>query len=94
MLECIKFGDCKIKKIQTKYEWFVSVCHIGIVLGMGSDTIKGIVRQHLPPQYKFSRKKKILMTLMMVLNYLLQYLVHAGSYYVQHILIDMKLFSC
>ena len=59
MLECIKFGDCKIKTIQTKYEWFVSVCHIGIVLGMGSDTIKGIVRQHLPPQYKFSRKKNI-----------------------------------
>ena len=48
MLECIKFGDCKIKTIQIEDEWFVSVRHIGIALGVGSNTLKGIVRHHLP----------------------------------------------
>ena len=57
MLECIKFGDCKIKTIQIVDEWFVSVCHIGIALVVSSDTLKGIVRHHLPLQYKFSRKE-------------------------------------
>ena len=57
MLVCIKFGDCKIKTIQIEDEWFVSVCHIGIALGVGSDTLKGIVLHHLPQQYKFSRKE-------------------------------------
>ena len=57
MLECIKFGDCKIKAIQIEDEWFVSVCHIGIALAVSSDTLKGIVRHHLPRQYKFSRKE-------------------------------------
>ena len=57
MLECIKFEDCKIKAIQIEDEWFVSVRHIGIALGVGSDTLKGIVRHHLPQQYKFSRKE-------------------------------------
>ena len=52
MLECIKFGGCKIKTIQIKDEWFVSVRHIGIALGVSSDTLKGIVRHQLPPQYK------------------------------------------
>ena len=33
----------------------MSVHHIGISLGVGPDTLKGIVRYHLPPQYKFSR---------------------------------------
>ena len=42
--------------MQIEDEWFVSVCHIGIALGVSSDTLKGI------------------------LNYLLQYLVPAGSY--------------
>ena len=55
MLECIKFGDFKINTIQIEDEWFVSVHHIGISLGVGPDTLKGIVRYHLPPQYKFSR---------------------------------------
>ena len=55
MLECIKFGDCKIKTIQIEDEWFVCARHIGI--GVGPDTLKGIVRHHLPPQYKFSRKE-------------------------------------
>ena len=31
--------------------------HIGIALGVSSDTLKGIVRHHLPQQYKFSRKE-------------------------------------
>ena len=31
--------------------------HIGIVLGVSSDTLKGIVLHHLPQQYKFSRKE-------------------------------------
>ena len=57
MLECIKFGDCKIKTIQMEYEWFVSLRHIDIALGVGPDTLKGIVRHHLPQQYKFSRKE-------------------------------------
>ena len=47
MLECITFGDCKIKAIQIEDEWFVSVRHIGIALSVG----------HLPQQYKFSRKE-------------------------------------
>ena len=59
MLECIKFGDCKIKTTQIEDEWFVSVHHIGIALGVGCDTLKGIVRDHLPQQYKFSRKINI-----------------------------------
>ena len=57
MLECIKFGDCKIKKIQIEDEWFVSVRHIGTALGVDSGTLRGIVRNHLPQQYKFSRKE-------------------------------------
>ena len=57
MLQCIKFGDCKIKTILIEDEWFVSVRHIGIALGVSSVTLKGIVRNHLPQQYKFSRKK-------------------------------------
>ena len=39
----------------------------------------------------FQEKKSILTTLTMALNYSLQYLVPAGSYQVQHILIDMTL---
>ena len=31
--------------------------HIRIALGVGPDTLKGVVRHHLPPQYKFSRKE-------------------------------------
>ena len=57
MLECIKFGDCKTKAIQIEGEWFVSVRHIGIALGVGSDTLKGIARHHLAQQHKFSRKE-------------------------------------
>ena len=56
MLECIKFGDCKIKTMQIEDEWFVSVRHTGIALGVNADTLKGVVRHHLPQQYKFSRK--------------------------------------
>ena len=57
MLECIKFGDCKIKTIKIEGEWLVSVRHIGIALGVGSDTLKGIVRYHLPTLDKFSIKE-------------------------------------
>ena len=53
VLECIKFGDCKIKTIQIEDKWFVSVHHIGIALDVSSDTLKSIVRYHLPQQYKF-----------------------------------------
>ena len=51
MLKCIKFGDFKRKRIQIEDEWFVSVYHIGTASGLGPDTLKGIVRHHLPPQY-------------------------------------------
>ena len=57
MLECIKFGDCKIKTIQIEDEWFVSVRHIGLALVIAPDTLKDIVCHHLPLQYKFSRKE-------------------------------------
>ena len=57
MLECIKFGDFKMKTIPIEDEWFVSVRHIGIVLGVGSDPFKGIGRHHLPQKYKLSRKE-------------------------------------
>ena len=57
MLQRIKFDDCKIKTKQIEDKWFVTVRHIGIALGVGSDTLKGIVRHHLPQQYKFSRKE-------------------------------------
>ena len=36
----------KDNKIEDR--WFVPVCHIGIALGMSSDTLKGIVHNHLP----------------------------------------------
>ena len=36
MLECIKFGYCKVKTIQIGDEWFVAVRHIGIALGVSS----------------------------------------------------------
>ena len=40
MLECIKFGDCKIKTIQKEDKWFESVRHIGIALGVSFDILK------------------------------------------------------
>ena len=57
MLECIKFGDFKIKTIQLEDGWFVSVRNIGIALGASFDTLKCIVRHRLPLQCKFSRKE-------------------------------------
>ena len=47
-LECIKFGDCKIKTTEIENECFLSLRHIGITLGVSSDTFKGIVRHHFP----------------------------------------------
>ena len=35
----------------------MSVRHIGIALDVSFDTLKGIVHNHLPHQYKFSRKQ-------------------------------------
>ena len=81
MLECIKFGDCKINTIQIEDEWFVFVCHIDMALGVSSDTLKVIVRHHIYlSNINFQEKKLILMTIMMALNYSPQYLVHAGLY--------------
>ena len=37
-----------MKTIEIEDEWFQSVHHIGIALGASSDTLKGIVRHHLP----------------------------------------------
>ena len=47
MLECIKFGDCKVKTVKIGNKWFVAVYHIGIALGVSSDTLKGIVKNTL-----------------------------------------------
>ena len=80
MLEWIKFSDCKIKTIEIEEEWFMSVHHMGIALGAGSDTLKGKYVIIYLSYINFQEKKLILMTLMMALNYLLQYLVPAGLY--------------
>ena len=45
------------KTTQTGNEWLVPLHHIGIALGVGSDILKSIIRDHLPQQYKFSRKQ-------------------------------------
>ena len=50
----------------------MSVRHIGIALGVSSDTLKGTVRHHLPPKYKFSRKEINIDDHYDALNYLLQ----------------------
>ena len=52
--------------------------HIGIALGVGPDTLKGIIIYL--SNINFQEKKLILMALMMALNYSLKYLVSAGSY--------------
>ena len=38
MLECIKFGDCKVKAITIGNVFFVAVHHIVIALGISFDT--------------------------------------------------------
>ena len=43
--------------MQIEDEWFVSVRHIGIALGVSSVTLKVVVRNYFPQQYKFSRKE-------------------------------------
>ena len=53
----MKFGDCKIKTIKIEDEWFMPVRQIGISLCVGSHTLKGILRHHLPQEFKFSRKE-------------------------------------
>lgn len=53
----IKFGDCKVKKIQIGNVCFVAVRHIGIALDVSFDTLQDIVRNHLTQQYNFSGNK-------------------------------------
>ena len=57
MLECIKFGDDKVKTIKIGNKWFVAVRDILIVSGASPDTLKGIVHNNLPHQYKCSIKE-------------------------------------
>ena len=57
MLQKIKFGDCKVTIIQKGNKWFAPLHYIGVALGVSSDTLKGIIRNHLPQQDKFSRKE-------------------------------------
>ena len=57
MLECIKFGDDKVKTIQIGNKWFVAVRDILIVSSASPDTLKGIVHNNLPHQYKCSIKE-------------------------------------
>ena len=57
MLECIKFGDDKVKAIQIGNKWFVAVRDILIVSSASPDTLKGIVHNNLPHQYKCSIKE-------------------------------------
>lgn len=57
MLDKIKFEDCKVRIIRKADKWFVPLHHIGVALGVSSDTLKGIIRNHLSQQYKFSRKE-------------------------------------
>ena len=71
MLECIKFGDCKIKTTQIEDEWFVSVRHIGITLGVSSVTLKGIVRNNLPLD---------MMLLIFLLRDIIIYKIRLGKY--------------
>ena len=66
--------------MQIEDEWFVSVRHIGIALGVSSDTLKSIVGHNLPQQIILQENKLIFMTLTMALNYSLQYLGPAESY--------------
>ena len=44
MLECIKFGICKIKAVQIGNEWFVAARHIAIVLDVSSGTFTSAVQ--------------------------------------------------
>ena len=43
--------------MQIEDEWFMSVRHIDITLGVSSDILNGMVHNHLPQQYKFPRKE-------------------------------------
>ena len=56
MIECIKFGNCKVNTIQVGDDCYVAVKNIGISLDVNNDTLKGIVRNHLPSDLRYSRK--------------------------------------
>ena len=72
MLECIKFGDYKLKIMQIGSEWFVAEGHIGDALVVSSHTLKSIVLNLLHQQNKFS--KGVLVSLRMAPSCSLQYL--------------------
>ena len=56
MLECIKFGNNKIKTIQVRDDCFVAVQKIGTALGISTDSLKALVRNHLPTDLRLSRE--------------------------------------
>ena len=56
VLEYIRFTDCKVRTIHTGNESFASLRQMFIALGVNSNTLKGIVRNHSTQQYKFWRK--------------------------------------
>ena len=55
MLECIKFGEKKIKTIQIRDDCFVSVKKIGEALEMPCANFKALVQNHLPKHLCLSR---------------------------------------
>lgn len=83
------WGDCKVRAIKIGNEWFVTLRdigialglhHIGIALGVRSDTLKATIRHNLPQQYKFSRRTLVLIALMIDPYCSLQCLEPAESY--------------
>ena len=49
--------SCKVTTIQRGNGWFFMVCHIGNGLGGSSGTLKYMVHNHLPQQYKFLKNE-------------------------------------
>ena len=70
MLECIKFGDCTVKKIQIRNEWFLAVCDIDITLRVNSDRVE-YVNIYLS-DIGFQKRKLVFMFLIMASNFPLQ----------------------
>ena len=79
MLECIKFEDRKVKTIQIENKGFVAVRHIGVALGVSSNTQKGKVLINFNG-ISFQEKKLVLIALIMAANCSQQYLGPAESY--------------
>ena len=55
MLECIKFGEQKIRTIQVGDDCFVSIKKIGEALDMTHTNFKALVQNHLPEHLRMSR---------------------------------------